>query len=256
MRLIIFGDSFAQPYEQEWIWYRQTAQKLDCDEIINYAIQGSSLEYSLSKLVGHIATDLQEQDKIIFLTTIPIRAPIVHEKYLPEWACLYNMDVLADKNIHSTAHEHFEQHKQYYKSHALFAEYNISLYKHLPLIATCNMINNDVVCMMMFDVVPAYIRKLVTKKNLIIPDMFLYDVSANELDQQNMPALFNKLGIGDMRPCHLTRKNHDVLAEAMAQSLTQKKDCFNVDSFHQKILNKNNVHKFFSEWNKMFERNQ
>jgi hypothetical protein len=78
--------------------------------------------------------------------------------------------------------------------------------------------------------------------------MCLYHVSEQELDKSNFPESVSNLGMGDRRPNHLSKINHDVLSDCIVNTFNNKKDCFNIDKFHKNILRKDNVHKFLDEW--------
>ena len=56
MRLIIFGDSYAEPFSADWVWTNQLTQ---FDTVINNALGGSSIEYSISKFYEYFENDYQ-----------------------------------------------------------------------------------------------------------------------------------------------------------------------------------------------------
>ena len=254
MRLIVFGDSYGQPHEHHWLWYKQVSQSLDCTDIVNFALRGSSIEYSLSRLDYYLQNDYREDDKIIFLTTLPVRAPMVAKGYDPTYACLYNIDVdhfgpsVKDSNFSGDIQEHLLEHRAYYKSHAKMIDYVESLYKILPVAGAMNLVPNDAIMIMLFDQMPMHVRKLLTKDNLYVPDMCLYHVSEQELDKSNFPESVSNLGMGDRRPNHLSKINHNVLSECIVDTFNNRTDCFSMSKFQKNILRKDNVHKFLDEW--------
>tara|TARA_B100000035_G_C20953446_1_gene533043 strand:- start:386 stop:1138 length:753 start_codon:yes stop_codon:yes gene_type:complete len=76
-KLVVFGDSFfeiSKSLEFELSWTTRLADSLD-RSLLNYAVSGTSLNYSIQMLFHYLETEYDKNDIIIFGVTNPVRTP-------------------------------------------------------------------------------------------------------------------------------------------------------------------------------------
>lgn len=82
-RLIVFGDSYAHS-KAEQSWPNILSEKLGV-ELINYAVSGTSLNYSIQQFFNYYRNEYQSDDYIVFVTTSTHRIPFTLDGGLPSW---------------------------------------------------------------------------------------------------------------------------------------------------------------------------
>lgn len=268
MRLIVFGDSFSEPHEHDWIWTKQLSQ---FDSVINHAIGGSSIEYSINKFYEYFENDYKATDKIIFTLTDRNRAPLVHKEYNPQWASYINtLDLKQttgrnDKGIDITE-DHYEDYLEYYKTVLRYTDPKTNYYKYFIILSMLNNLDNDVIVLPCFE---TFHSNLKLKDNVILTKLPLIDISKAEVvidDNNDVSWIFPNL---DFRPNHMLPDNHKIFADTITKCFATKQDNFKLADFKQNVISKRNAHKFMWikvptskadhhgwSWNKMFDRNQ
>tara|TARA_Y100001937_G_C7104474_1_gene324218 strand:- start:669 stop:1325 length:657 start_codon:yes stop_codon:yes gene_type:complete len=209
-RIIVFGDSFATKWDYDYAWTNQLADKFNAEQI-NYAVGGSSIEYSLFQLKDYLQNHYDQNDKIIFVATNPSRSPIIHADYNPKWACFYKV---ADDN-------------EYYKTLTRYTDIEIDKYKYWIVATILNGISNDALMLCAFD----RCDEKSIRKNFIISQFNLSSIS-NHYPEAN----------------HLHKPNHDVLAELLYQSIINKNDLLDQQRFEQPPKPKSINKKVWSDW--------
>lgn len=257
MRVIIFGDSFVEPYDHiDWVWTNQIKHKIKATEIKNYALGGSSIEYSLKRYYDYVMTDHQESDKIIFVLTDGHRSPIVHPDYNPSWASFVNSLHKRTKDnkkwYDKDTQKHYEDHMQFYKSLTCWLYDDDNHYKYFTVMNSLQNIPNDVVMLRSFEHIDVEkIIKFNNKSNLTFPSLSLTKVSKDEIKGDKL-----KLKMGDLdfnawehflRPNHMMEANHNILAEFISKILLKENNVAN-PTFNSDIINESNIHKFNKEF--------
>lgn len=136
--LVLFGDSFCAEYEStinKNTWWKQVAKQKNLD-IKNYAIRGSSLNYSIVKYYEYLNTAYSPEDNIIFVVTSSARSPIVHKDFPPECAAILQMFHMQgfkfeQRNLPQSLIEHFTNHRGFYETWYRF--YNLD--QHLSQVS-------------------------------------------------------------------------------------------------------------------------
>ncbi len=210
-RIIIFGDSFATKCDNDYGWTNKLAKNFNAEQV-NYAVGGSSIEYSLYNLTNYLKNDYQQEDKIIFVATNPSRSPIIHADYNPKWACFYKVN----------------KNNEYYKTVMKYTDQHIDKYKYFLITSILNSITNDCFLICAFD---NCIEKS-KRNNFIISNFCLGDIAIADQPEPN----------------HLSVFNHDVMAELTFQSIITRNDLFDKKHF-EKTNNKKIVDKkLWSNW--------
>lgn len=73
-RLVVFGDSYFEDIPGKICWPSLLSERLNFD-IVNYAVAGSSINYSVQQFFHYYRTDYNPKDYIIFGNTYQGRAP-------------------------------------------------------------------------------------------------------------------------------------------------------------------------------------
>ena len=68
-RIVVFGPSVAEPCREEYAWPKQLATRFN-RELINYALGGTSIEWSLYKLREYLQIEWRPKDKIVFIASL------------------------------------------------------------------------------------------------------------------------------------------------------------------------------------------
>ena len=244
MRLIIFGDSYAQPYTHvDWVWTNQLKQ---FDIVINNAIAGSSIEYSINKFYDYFENDYRDTDKIIFTLTDSCRAPIVHKEYNPEWASYINvLDVQKttgrdDKGTQSGIEQHHKDYENYYKAVLTYTDPQINYYKYFSVLTMLNNLKNDVVVLPCFE---SFESKLNLHDNILLTKLPLIEICNAEIIGRHRDVTWIYPNL-DFRLNHMLPDNHKIFAETITKCFETKIDAFKLNNFKQDQIGRHNAHKF------------
>jgi hypothetical protein len=216
-RLVLFGDSFATQWPNDYAWTNQLAKKFDGEQV-NYAIGGSSIEYSLFQFSNYMKKNHRETDKIVFILSHPSRSPIVHPEYDPAKS--------ADKSSKNAIN------KQWLQLHlhlARYIDYDTSCYKYFIAASVLNSIKNDALLICAFD----NCKEKSTRENFVVSEICLFDYSVTH-DKETVNH-FSKYGTSVMN--HFLEPNHNAMAECAYQSFIHKKDMFDPNLFTVKKHN-------------------
>ena len=244
MRLIIFGDSYAQPYTHvDWVWTNQLKQ---FDIVINNAIAGSSIEYSINKFYDYFENDYRDTDKIIFTLTDSCRAPIVHKEYNPEWASYINvLDVQKttgrdDKGTQSGIEQHHKDYENYYKAVLTYTDPQINYYKYFSVLTMLNNLKNDVIVLPCFE---SFESKLNLHDNILLTKLPLIEICNAEIIGRHRDETWIYPNL-DFRLNHMLPDNHRIFAETITECFETKIDAFKLNNFKQDQIGRHNAHKF------------
>jgi len=244
MRLIIFGDSYAQPYPHvDWVWTNQLKQ---FDSVINHAVSGSSIESSINKFYEYFENDYATTDKIVFLLTDSCRAPIVHNDYNPEWACYINvLDVQQktgrdDKGTQSGMEQHHTDYADYYKTVLNYTDPKINYYKYFSVLSMLNNLKNDIIVLPCFE---TYTSKLKLNENIILTKLPLIEICNAEIIGRHADVTWIYPNL-DFRLNHILPDNHKIFADTITQCFQTRQDQFRLNNFKQDQIGRRNAHKF------------
>jgi len=226
MKIAIFGDSFAAPLHKFKkdiglkSWADHLAEKYD---ITNYAVEGSSLYYSVKKFISVN----QLYDKIIFVITLPGRL------YLNE------NPILEQHN-----HEHIsslalaEHMYNYYKDSVdtvsieftTVAQAAIQYFTHIQRINYERFVHNlqiDYIKSIRPDIIllPAFTDSY----HFDINNICLYDITELEHAHWGIPRDYGSPG--DYRRCHMSKENNLILANLADRWLQGEPVNINISDF-------------------------
>ena len=213
-RIIFFGDSFAEPKPEEYVWTKQLANKFDAD-MTNHALGGSSIEFSLFKFTEYMKTDHKDTDKIIFVCTHPSRSPVVHPQYDPSIASLNS--IKSDEEFNTAW---LKLHLQIYK---FTGHTETDYYKYFIVASVLNSISNDTLMMCSFE----ECDERSTRDNFVISRINLREYAETDIRAPN----------------HFWEPNHNAMANCAYESIINRKDMFNT-----KLFNKGKKPFSLSQW--------
>lgn len=104
----IFGDSFSQDWNDETTWHNFVGE-----EYCSYAVQGTSIWFSIDKLFHWIHSDeYSEDDKIVFVITAPYRAIRYTDDRFPHFhVSICQPDAGSDDGWHKYATKNHNAHE-------------------------------------------------------------------------------------------------------------------------------------------------
>ena len=193
-RLIVFGPSVAEPCMEDYAWTKQLAEKMNY-QLINHALGGTSIEWSLYKLTEYINTDQRPKDKIVFVASHPSWCPIVHKEYIPTWA----------------NHGDHAQHGEFEKTMIRYTDYDTDRWKYFLIANALNTINNDALMMCAFE----SCTEKSMRNNFIISKI-------------NLSVYTDRDRVGTN---HFREHNHHAMAKFVYESFIQLKDCYDTNLF-------------------------
>lgn len=193
-RIIIFGPSVAEPCQEKYSWTKQLADKMNY-KLINHALGGTSIEWSLYKLREYINTDHRPKDKIVFVASHPSWCPIVHNEFIPTWA-------------NYGAHQ---QHGEFEKTMIRYTDYNTDRWKYFLIANSLNVMDNDAIMMCAFE---SCTEKSI-RNNFIVSKI-------------NLSVYTDRDRVGTN---HFREHNHNAMSEFVYKSLMQNEDCYDKKQF-------------------------
>tara|TARA_B100000212_G_scaffold128792_1_gene96593 strand:- start:1388 stop:2134 length:747 start_codon:yes stop_codon:yes gene_type:complete len=126
-RLVIFGGSYAESnsHADQTAWQHQVANRLGMD-MVNHALPGTSVRWSLNKLINYLNTDHRVNDHILFFVSDHDSLPFMDTEGRPEWASNLSAWILGTLDPKHPAHRYFDDradtmrwiHQHYQEHHA------------------------------------------------------------------------------------------------------------------------------------------
>lgn len=216
-RIIIFGDSYSAE-EPGLSWTKLLAEKDDC-QYINFAVNGSSTEYAISKFMQFVRTEIIEPDDvIIFQFSTKGRIHFMHQLERPGTAAQYQLE----PKFHNVNEDHawYNFSRQHIKWYLANRDQDLLLIQHtsyLHLLKTFaeNNPTNPVIILKLDDyffdnTIPISSRP----DNLFIVDLELYKIS--QLESFGVDHFeFIKNTIADVRANHMTLPNRHIFASML-----------------------------------------
>lgn len=240
-KLIVFGDSYcANTIPSDQYWWKIVADTLNV-EVVNYAVSGSSLNYSISKYYEYLNSNYYVNDTILFVCTSGLRSPLVHQFFPPNLSALaelfykINFDIsLIDNRFPEKLIRHFRENSKFYETWFEFYDEK----NHLALV---NLLRES-------------LANLPNKKILLsgfddsLSDRFarshdfhlggcLFDISKAEYVSDQAYVASRTAMVPDSRPNHLSADNHIILARIVNESLNGSYSSLNSGEFMRGFLN-------------------
>lgn len=245
-KLLVYGDSYAQkiyPYAPDYkSWSQVLADKLGL-ELINNAIGGSSIEYSIKCFIrDKISNVISPNDIIIFIITSMGRLHLKYQNDNPGTASSFKYEKFTSN--------YPVEHINFYKKNKNFIKWyisnkdevmdniNTSAYIHmLNSYARSNPDNTILVFSMNNIIHPVEVPSL---SNFILPNINLFTISNNEFCKDIDFSSWVRLIVSDPRPNHFCIPNSDIFANLAYEAICNKDpSIFTYDKFLQNILDKN-----------------
>lgn len=240
MKLWVFGDSFAEMYEnsiKEYAWQIQISKALKCD-VINIAHNGASSEWLILQLSKYW-NEITSNDIVIVLIPYWDRQCIFPED--PDFSHLY-----AVQNYGTDPHITKRWNKYGKEAKISFEQYFMNLYNEdLVKITTQSLYAWIGHLTTVLDIPPLVLET----RNQIVDNYFknscsivhgnLFDISMHEWeDQKDWIKLTKKALYKDFRLSHLSEQNHNVLANKIVNHFKHNNQIDLTTGFYKSILSK------------------
>ena len=248
-KLVIFGDSYASSMHTGYpdtnnysTWFEILAERLDCN-LINYGEAGSSIEYSNLKLYEYInSSEYNSNDIIVFICTSTARIPLVHKSIPTIMAANWLHFIFGDKRLHPAITKYFRKHGSFFKTLFRFFNFDLAHQQRTNISFLLKSLPNQTLIMSAFEDVDLALDS--TRKNLLsntenftLINANLYDISNAEFKDNFEFLDFATFYGGEIRHCHFTKTNNQILADQLYNCLIHKTDrYFNKDNFKTNIL--------------------
>ena len=241
-KLIVYGDSYVQEQQDKSLsWISLLANKLDLP-IINRAIGGSSVEYSIKSFVkDKISKIILPNDIIIFVITSPGRQHLKYQVQYPSTASVFRYETFTPK--YPTEHiNYYNLNKNYIKWYEdnkdddIFKLNALSYVHMLNSYAKSNPNNTFIILSMntLLDFIDIPILD-----NFIIPNISLKKISDNEFTYPINFTYFTKKIKIDPRYNHLTIPNVLILTDLVYKSIMDRdSSIITNDKFSKNILDR------------------
>ena len=212
--LHIFGDSFTETYEDNWIWTKQLATKLKVEALSNHSSIGVSNDWIFSNvrdaILGNQEKPLVKGDVVVVVITSPYRYWFFKDKPQLSNYMISNWDEFAtehDKGI-TEAIKGYVNYIQRDELDLIRTEFQVGWLKQMR-----NQIGFDLLILPGFDPIIDYSGMIDVLGDLT------GSVSNAEFVSPDDDTNWYKQGI-DTRYNHLCKDNHEILADKCLNSLT------------------------------------
>lgn len=238
-RIVIFGDSYcATDSRLRETWPRMIANTYRY-EVVNFAVHGSSTEYSLRNFIDFIKNgSLRPDDIIIFQTSTLGRLDFSYQDSHPKTATQY--EPWNATHLKGDEHSWYYENKDYIK---WFVVNRNDRSLHLQQTAYLHLVksfaeanpSNIVILLKNTDVHDYTIPFTNFPCNMFVPDVDLDKISTNETGCHILE--FTKYTTYDVRENHLTLPNRQKLADLIIQVIENNTiENFTYDSFAKNII--------------------
>lgn len=235
--LVLFGDSYCAEYEctiDQETWWKKVASSLGLG-IKNYAVRGSSLNYSMVKYYEYLNGSYSIDDIIIFTITSSGRSPLVHPDFPSENSailqlfstCGFSFDAVP---FPEALKKHYVDHKNFYQTWFQFYNPDLHLSQVNLVREALHGLKNKKLLINAFDEAKS---SAFTRPYDFHLDGCITDISNKEFASHGYPMR----RMVDDRANHLSPENHDIFAEYILKCLDGDiKSMLDID-FKQGFLN-------------------
>jgi hypothetical protein len=242
-KLVIFGDSFSSYYSigQGPSWMQTLSEKIGCQEIINFSVNGSSLNFSTHELLRYLESpDYAVDDVIVFVFTSHSRTRLVNKNFDPSWASETVNFVSGNSRPNHPATQFYKDHFDYFKSELMLTTHRDHEVDRFKTVLTLKQLPNFTVLLSAFKNVIDFKGKsfmLADTHNFLLIDADLFSISQGELKQGCDFHTFYNFFKGEVRNCHLGKTNNQVLADLLSLCICNKsRDYFDRTQFKQNFI--------------------
>lgn len=237
--LVLFGDSYCAEYDNtisQETWWKRVASNLELG-IKNYAVRGSSLNYSTVKYYEYLNGSYSVDDIIIFTITSSGRSPLVHPDFPPSSSAImqlfstrgFSLDKIPFPDM---VKNHYIDHKDFYKTWFQFYNPDLHLSQVNLIREALHGLKNKKLLINAFDEAKASDFTRLYDFHL---DGCITEISNKEFASLNDGYPMRRMV--DERANHLSPENHDIFAEYILKCLDGDiKSMLHVD-FKQGFLN-------------------
>lgn len=244
MKLIVYGDSFAGPANRfddplAFSWTNLLAKKLNI-ELVNNAVAGSSVEYSVNKFIKDcLSCDIKKHDIIVFIISHPGRLHLDYQNNHPKTATQYQEYYHKTRGI--ILDSWYLLNKDYIKWYEKHKDLellgiNSCAYTHMFQSYAKNNSSNIFTLINSFPN-KEYIPIVDKSKNFIYPDINLYDACEAEFYNFKYQD-WVKYVKSDPRANHFSNINLEKLADSIYKAIINKDSShISYDSFKKDLFN-------------------
>lgn len=242
-KLIIYGDSYGQKHHNPSIsWITQLADKLNLS-MINRAMPGSSIEYSIKYFIkDKLLNNITQDDIIIFIFTSFGRQHLRYQLTFPETASgfsygNFDIDYPSKHAIYYNTNKNYIRWYEDQKDKNIF-KINASSYIHM--LNTYARDNPGITFMILSMDTLSHPIDIPNLDNFLISNISLRTLSSNEFSSNISFSSFTEKIISEPRYTHLTNPNIAILADLAYKALINKDASFiTYDKFFKNILDRN-----------------
>lgn len=252
-KLRVYGDSFSVDLKLEWQYVHQLSRYLN-KPIEDYSLFGCSNEWIVKNILYDlIYNKIEPDDFILVVTTSETRNWL-----FPAFPDIGNFNGISDLNETLTPSQqsalktfvtHFYNDDSNIQRHMA----NNSIIKNLLTAARDRYGVNSLVLPGFFnpkmsDESARWLHDYVYPNNDVVIGTLNDHVCFAEFEEvKTIPKIWYKTyNLPDIRANHMLKRNHDVLFEKIKQWLTTGETIDLTTGFHQKVINKQRLHQYWS----------
>lgn len=253
-KLVIFGDSFGcGEYKHHSVWPAVLGKKLGVD-VQNYANSGTSVEYSICKLLQYLESDVYDKNDImVFIQSVADRF-LVNES-LTDLTFARNIGIVNNRApTTGSAAEYYEKNKEHFKWLTESTPPLVLAARYEAYLAYLRFLGHQFFSKVV--IIPTfcdqhttkYNKKLLSDNIVTVITQDLCELSDSEcVDIDVLRKSHHDLRF-DVRPGHFITENHSILAENMFRIITLGEIEFTIP-FIKNVIISNNI---ASNWKKVY----
>lgn len=227
MTVWVFGDSFAYLHLDADTWPRQVARKLN-QELKCYGEGGTGLAYTYEKF-NDVRNQIEDNDTVILAVTELNRRWFIRDRASENiWKIMSRRE---DPKLSNAV----EYYLRYLDNEPVYESYLQNFLYNIQFLT--NKKNLNTILLPCFNTSAVYLSK--QNLNLTVASGELIKVSVAEFDPRFDHSPYTT--ISDIRPNHLTRSNHTILANKIIHSIQTKAPIDLNEGFVQHNVNDHNM---------------
>lgn len=250
-KLFIYGDSFAaysdfRKSENYVSWVTLLANRLQVTDILNRAMSGSSIEFSMRNFISDVLNNLiKKEDIIIFIISSQGRIHTVYQNECPVTASQF-------LRVNTFENDYLDIPKDrlsYFKNNKIFIDWylknrdeyliniNTAAYIHMLSNFAKNNLSNTLILLNLYDIKNPI--NLDFSTNFIYPKVSLMKISTNEFAKGIKWDDWVKVTKQDVRYNHLSIPNINIFANLLFEMIGSKDpSIFTYNKFKRNFLDK------------------
>jgi hypothetical protein len=244
MKIYVFGDSFAELRPQDnlnWQWQYQVAQYFNCD-LVNVANNGASAEWLTLKL-AKFWNEFEINDILICFIPYWDRSCIFPND--PDFTHLFALDQYGkDDFVTERWNRYTKEQRDAFKKYFMYLhDIDLVRLKTASLYAWID--NLACTCLNIHPLVIETRDQNITNRprtRYITASGYMMDTSINEWTNESVWNEITKYGLyDDKRVSHLSKKNHDILANKIITYIEKRVTPDLTTGFYKNFLDKNYI---------------